>query len=393
LPKWKLMENAVSPIDKIKISKFIITTNNFTNGKEVKKFEDQWSEWLGCKYSLFVSSGSTANLLLVAAIKEKYNLKNGDKVLVPACTWVTNITPIIQLGLEPIFCDINLANFSFDEKQLIEISKVHPDIKVIFVTHLLGFAANNENYKKIFPDALIIDDVCESHGAKFSNGSKVGSDSLGATFSFYFGHHMTTIEGGMVCTNDEKLYDLMRMKRSHGMARESSFYEKYASENINIDKRFLFVTDGYNFRNHEICAALGQSQLKKINKIINKRKNNYKYFWNILNKYSELFYIPSIPDGNSNFCFPIIAKNKNTYERLKEELKKSEIEFRPIVGGNLLSHPFLKKYSMAIFKEKYNVYLIESQGLYVGNNQFLKNRTIKKLEKIFILLENYESIN
>jgi CDP-6-deoxy-D-xylo-4-hexulose-3-dehydrase len=387
------MENAISANDKIKILKFILFSNNFTNGKQVRKFEKQWSEWLGCEYSLFVSSGSTANLLLIAAIKEKYNLKDGDKVLVPACTWVTNISPIFQLGLEPVFCDINLDNFSFDEDQLNEISKIHTDIKVIFVTHLLGFAANNEIYKKIFPNALIIDDVCESHGACFDDGGKVGSDSLGATFSFYFGHHMTTIEGGMVCTNNKELYDLMKMKRSHGMARESYFYDKYASENENIDKRFLFITDGYNFRNHEICAVLGQSQLKRLNSVIEKRKNNYDLFCSILNKYSNLFYELSIPEGNSNFCFPMIVKNKIIYEKLKKYLDDADIEYRPVVSGNLLSHPFLKKYNMCINKNSYNVDVLENQGLYIGNNQFLKNKKIKEIEKIFNLLDNDESIN
>jgi CDP-6-deoxy-D-xylo-4-hexulose-3-dehydrase len=122
MSEWRLMENAITPLDRLRMAKFVITTKQFTNGKKVCEFEQAWNEWLGSKYSLFVSSGSTANLLLLAAIKEKYNLKNGDKVLVPACTWVTNVSPVIQLGLEPIFCDINLENFSFDESQLIEIS-------------------------------------------------------------------------------------------------------------------------------------------------------------------------------------------------------------------------------------------------------------------------------
>jgi CDP-6-deoxy-D-xylo-4-hexulose-3-dehydrase len=135
---------------------------------------------------------------LLLQLKEKYNLKNGDKVLLPADTWVTNVAPIIQLGLQPIFCDINMADFSFDKDNMKLIKSMHPDIKLIFVTHLLGFPADNSYYQELFPEAIIIDDVCESHGAVHPDGSKVGSKSVGSTFSFYFGHHMTTIEGGMV---------------------------------------------------------------------------------------------------------------------------------------------------------------------------------------------------
>jgi CDP-6-deoxy-D-xylo-4-hexulose-3-dehydrase len=196
--------------DRLKLAHFVLTTKKFTSGEKLKSFEHEWSQWLGAKHSLYVSSGSTANFLLVAAIKELHGLKEGDKVLLPACTWVTNVGPILQLGLQPVFCDINLQNFSFDLEDAKKISKKHKDIKLIFVTHLLGFSADNEKLKEIFPNALIIDDTCESHGCTDSAGNKRGSDSLGATFSFYFGHHMSTVEGGMISTNNTELYDLCK---------------------------------------------------------------------------------------------------------------------------------------------------------------------------------------
>ena len=158
--KWPLMKNSISFRDRIKLAKFVLTSDKFTQGQKVEEFEKSWSEWLGCKYSLFVTSGSTANFLLIAAIIEKYNLQPGDKVIVPACTWVTNINPIIQLGLTPIFCDIGLGDYSFDIANLKIIAKNIPDIKVVFVTHLLGIPAKVEEYKKILPNALFIDDVC-----------------------------------------------------------------------------------------------------------------------------------------------------------------------------------------------------------------------------------------
>ena len=192
--QWPLMKETITLIDKIKMVKFILSTKKFTNGAKVKEFENNWNTWLGSKYSLFVSSGSTANLLLLSAIKELYKLNDGDKVLVPACTWVTNVSPVFQVGLQPIFADINLKNFSFDLEECKKLKDKHPDIKVIFVTHLLGLPAEINKLKSIFPEALILEDVCESHGVESQPGVKYGADSLGATFSYYFGHHMTSIE-------------------------------------------------------------------------------------------------------------------------------------------------------------------------------------------------------
>ena len=230
---WPLMEETITLKDRLKMAAFILTSSRLTNGPKVRQLEEKWSEWLGVKHSLYVSSGSTANTLLVSSVKEHYGLKDGDKVLVPACTWVTNIAPIIQAGLEPIFCDINLKNYSFDEDELRYVAEQHPDIKAVFITHLIGLSSDVEKVREIFPKALILEDVCESHGVEGPGGKKRGRESIGSTFSFYFGHHITTIEGGMVSTNNSELYQLMRMKRSHGMAREASpeLFKQYCKEN------------------------------------------------------------------------------------------------------------------------------------------------------------------
>ena len=178
---WPLMKDCITAEDKTAMIDFITNAGRFTNGPMVKKFEQEWSEWLGCKHSLFVSSGSTANLLLVAAIKEKYNLKDGDKVIVPAVTWVTNISPIMQLGLQPIFCDVDPITFSFNENHLKTLASAHHDIKAVFVSHLFGIAADVDLYKSILPKAAFIEDVCESHGAKHGN-KKAGSIGLMSNF-------------------------------------------------------------------------------------------------------------------------------------------------------------------------------------------------------------------
>lgn len=377
---WPLMKDTITLSDRIKMAAFILTSSRLTNGPKVRQFEKEWSDWLGVKHSLYVSSGSTANSLLVSAVKELYQLKNNDKVLVPATTWMTNVAPIIQSGLTPIFCDINLKNFSFDVDQLKYIATQHPDIKAVFITHLIGLSSNVEKVREIFPNALILEDVCESHGVEDRNGKKRGVDSIGSTFSFYFGHHITTIEGGVVCTNNTELYELMRMKRSHGMAREASrdVFEIYKKENPNIDPAFLFMTDGYNFRNHEVCAVLGLSQIKKLDKNISIRRENFKYWWDEIYK-SEDYLIPEYQKGNSSFSFPIISKSQSACAELKDKLKSNGIEYRPIISGNLLLHPAFKKYELCTNKEVSNVSILHNNGLYVGNSQFVTKRQINRL--------------
>jgi len=382
--KWPLMKNSISFGDRLKLAKFVLTSNKFTQGKNVEKFEKQWSNWIGCKYSLFVTSGSTANFLLVASIIEEYGLKKGDKVLLPSCTWVTNINPIIQLGLKPIFCDINLENYSFDLDNLKTISENHSNIKLVFVTHLLGIPAQVEEYRKLFPEALFIDDVCESHGCLDVGGNKIGKDSLGATFSFYFGHHMSTVEGGMISTNSKELYDLMKMKRSHGLARVSDRFEHYQEQNPDIEKSFLFVSDGYNFRNTEFGAVLGISQLKRLDNFISIRRRAYDQFVMIMSsqKNKDNFYPIVYNRGNSCFCFPFICKTKETKLKLIELFNKYKIEYRPVVGGNLLRQPYLKKNVISGKRKNLNVDIIHENGIYIGNNQFVSKNDMDLLEKI-----------
>ena len=373
---WPLMKNCITQDDKESLIKFIRTSDKYTNGPKVREFEKLWSEWLGVDYSLFVSSGSTANTLLVSAIAEKYNLKRGDKVLVPAMTWVTNVAPVIQLGLEPIFCDVEPDTFSFDLEHLQKLSEEHKDIKVVFVTHLFGIPAPINEFKKIIPNAIYLEDCCESHGAEIYD-NKVGTQSEGSTFSFYFGHHMTTVEGGFVSTNDEELYELMRAKRSHGMARECSpeVFDKYKKKYPDVDERFMFVTDGYNLRNTEFGAVLGLSQLPRLDNIIKRRREICERFVAIIKEYGDKFYIPNFK-GNSSFCLPFILKNKNLKLKLQNYFEKNGVETRPLCSGNLLRQPFLKDYWKRDF---------------IGNNHLITDEDIDRLKKILdYFMEKYD---
>ena len=377
---WPLMKNCITEEDKKEMIDFISTADRFTNGPKVREFEAAWSSWLGCKHSLFVSSGSTANLLLVAAIKEKHNLQEGDKVLVPAMTWVTNVSPIIQLGLQPVFCDVDENNFSFDLTHLEDLANKHPDIKVAFVSHLFGIPADIDAYKNLLPNAVFIEDVCESHGAEYK-GKKAGTLSEGSTFSFYFGHHMTTIEGGFVCTDDEELFNLMKMKRSHGMAREASTqkYEEYKKQFPDVHPQFLFVTDGYNLRSMELNAVLGLSQIKGLDKAIERRREIYDRFINIL-KNKGGFHIPQV-EGNSSFCLPFICQNPEYKQKLEFYLQHHGVETRPLCSGNLLRQPFLEDYRLDINWQS-KVDFLHENGFFIGNNHLITDEECDKLEEI-----------
>lgn len=369
---WPLMDTAITESDKKSLINFINSTDRYTCGKKVKEFEDAWSKWLGCKYSLYVTSGSTANLLLMAAVKELYEIPNGSKVLVPACTWVTNVSPVFQLGLEPVFCDVDLERYSFDLDTLPE-----EDVRIVFITHLLGINSPVEALKKKYPNAVFLEDTCESHGVKAPNGMRRGSTGTGSTFSFYYGHHMTTIEGGIISTDNELLYELMKIKRSHGMARLLSphLYEIAVNENPNIDPSFLFLTDGFNFRNTELNAVLGLEQLKRLDHNIEMRRKNFECFMKHLDPMR--FYVPYNDPGNSSFALPFICKNKEDMPKLKTIFKELGVEYRPVVSGNLLLHPFLKKWRDTVSVPNANI--INDNGVYIGNSQFVTEDMIVKV--------------
>jgi len=371
------MHNSITWRDKYELIKFIVFSDRFTNGPKVREFEEAWSKWIGSKYSLYVSSGSTADYLLIASVKERFKIPDGAKVLLPACTWVTNVSPVLQCKLEPVFCDISLEHFSFDMEKLPK-----DNVAIVFVTHLLGIDAPMEALKERYPNAIFLEDICESHGVEGPHGvRRGGTSSTGSTFSFYYGHHMTTIEGGFVSTNDKELYELMRMKRSHGMAREMSpdYYKAAADKYPDIDSRFLFLTDGHNFRNTELGAVLGLSQLTRLDDSIAIRRLNFSFFVSELKQLEDHFYIPNDSRGNSSFCLPLICKDAKLMPRLKKAFEEAGIENRPIVGGNLLRQPFLAKYKHI---KAPNADILNDQGVYVGNSQFVTLEMVAKLIEI-----------
>lgn len=360
---WKLMPSEnLSVEDRQKLAQFIVETDKLTQGNHVKQFEKEWSKWQECNYSVFVNSGSSANLLLVKSMVDLY----GDGGMIcQATTWPTNVNPAIQLkGINFLqLCDNNLTNFGPDVNKLKHYIKTLKP-KYFFVTHVLGFNGLTQEILDICAEnnVHIIEDCCESHGAMLGQ-IKVGNLGQAGTFSFYYGHHMTTIEGGMISTNNEELYNLLIINRSHGLLREHPKKEYIETD---CDRRFTFLTDGFNFRNTEINAYLGCLQLPRLSTSIEIRNKNYNYF--ISNLDSKKYYTSFNSSGISSFAFPIISKSQDITQ-LKQNLTDAGIENRPFIAGNLFKQPYMKKQNM--YQDFPNSDLIHDNGMYLGNNQFI----------------------
>ena len=352
-----------------------------TQSKYVKLFEKKWSRWLGVKYSVFVNSGSSANLLTMSVLKILYRKR---EIILPTLTWVSDINSVIQNNFKPVFVDINPKNLCMSVDEIIK--KVNKKTLAIFMTHAQGF--NGLTSKLITflkkKKVLLIEDVSESHGATF-NKKKLGTFGKISNFSFYYAHHMSTIEGGMICTNDKKIYELAKILRSHGMAREANnlhFEKKMIKKYPKLSPKFIFLYPAFNLRNNEMGAVIGLNQLKSLNKNNKKRKENFKFFLELLDKskYRTNFLLK----GSCNYAFPVILKNKNFKSRsiFEKVLLKNKIEFRRgnAGGGNQLRQPYLQKFikntNFNNFKEVDHVHFF---GYYIGNYPSLTKNKIKKI--------------
>ena len=350
-----------------------------THGPNVRAFEDEWSKWLGVKYSIFVNSGASANLLTMAILKIRY--PEGGEIIVPSLTWISDIASVIQNGFTPVFVDIYPYTLGMKDEDV--LSKISSKTRAVFITHVQGFDALTDKLiaelkKRNIP---LIEDVCESHGAKHNN-DKAGSIGWISNFSFYYAHHMSTIEGGMICTNDELVYQQVRMLRSHGMVRESNdqtFREKYINENPELNPDFIFAFPAYNTRNTEIGGILGRSQLKRLDKMVEIRNDNLKTFLNTINvkKYRTDFKL----EGCSNYAFNLILQEPDVdfVKTLMSKMKENGIEFRrgSAGGGNQIRQPYLK----SIVPENHhlnfpNVEHVHFFGFYIGNFPDLKKEEV-----------------
>jgi CDP-6-deoxy-D-xylo-4-hexulose-3-dehydrase len=377
---WRLQENVISEADLVGLVDFIQHTKRFTQFSKVKEFETAFSRWQGCRYSVFVNSGSSANLLLVNALKELRGWRTGDEILVPAVTWPTTVTPIMQCGLEPVFVDASLTDLGLDCDQVAR--KISPRTRGIFVAHLLGFPADVKRLEQIIAgrDIAIIEDACESQGATI-DGRKVGSLGSAGTFSFYWGHHMTSVEGGMLCTNDEELYKVCVLKRSHGLARElpAEYHDALKERYRDIDFSFLFLTDGLNVRNTEFGAVLGLLQLDRLNEYIRIRNENYARFADLCDRYADDLLVLRSP-GVSSFVLPFLFRNGTRKRMFEQVIHDAGIESRPLISGNLLRQPFLRQYYDP--DDFANADFLHANAFYIGNNQFVTAERLAVLEAL-----------
>jgi CDP-6-deoxy-D-xylo-4-hexulose-3-dehydrase len=354
-----------------------------TNGPKVVEFEQKWSEWLGVKYSLMVNSGASANELTMLAVKFS---KGSGEVIVPPLTWSSDLSSVIFAGMKPVFCDINLKNLSFDMEELKKV--VTKNTKAIFVTHVLGLNALTDELIDFCKekDIVLIEDVCESHGATFKN-QKVGTFGLMSNFSFYFAHHMSTIEGGMICTNDNEIYQFCRAIRSHGMIREmtdDSVKERFYHLYPDLNKDFIFIGPGKNARSTEINAVIGLSQIKRLDSNNSKRIDNFNYFLSKLD--SSKYHTELDTEGQCNYAFIVIMKEPSMDNRdhIERTLKASGIEFRRGLsgGGNQVRQPFYRSLYKQIKNDLKNTDHVHSYSWYIGNYPSLGRESIDRLLQI-----------
>ena len=384
--KYPLMKNNILRSDLDELIKFLKQKDPIlTQSKNVRLFEKKWSEWLGVKYSVFVNSGSSANLLSIGVLKTEF--PKGGEIIVPTFTWVSDIVSIIHYGFTPKFVDIDLKNLSMSEKGIYK--KINKRTRAVFLTHAQGFNGLNKSILKKLKQKKIhlIEDVCESHGASFEN-KRLGSFGYISNFSFYYAHHMSTIEGGMICTNNRLVYEKARMLRSHGLVREIddlSLKNTYYKNHKDLNKQFIFALPGLNVRNNELGAVLGINQLKRLDKNIEKRNQNHIYFLSKINKYK--FYTEFDLTGSSNYAFNLIMKEKdiNFANKLMKNLTKNKIEFRrgSVGGGNQLRQPYLKEILKKNEAHKYPVTEhVHFFGFYLGNYPDLSKKSIDFICKI-----------
>lgn len=377
-----LMEDNIDREDVNSLVNFLNQTPipKLTNGPKVVEFENAWGQWLGTKYNLMVNSGASANELTILALNELY--EDGE-VILPPLTWISDVSSVIFSEFTPVFCDINLKNLSFDLEKLKKL--ITPKTRAIFLTHVLGINGLTDELLNICKENNIhlIEDVCESHGTTFK-GKKVGSYGFVSNFSFYFAHHMSTIEGGMICTNDERFYQICRALRSHGMIREmtnESMRNEIINKNPDLNKDFIFLRPSHNFRSTELNAVLGLSQLKKLDNNNSKRIDNFNYF---ISKLDSTKYITDIEmDGQCNYAFIVVLKESNHVTALNVELRLKEngIEFRRGMsgGGNQLRQPYMKKHFNINYDDFKVVDHVHNFSWYIGNYPGLQREKIDSL--------------
>lgn len=374
---------------KQKLCDFIMKSPQLSMEEKCLEFEEKFSKYQGRKYSVLFNSGSSANLALIQATLNLKLLDKGDNVGFSALTWSTNVMPLIQLGLNPIPIDVLLENLNVNSSNLLDVLD-KTNIKILFITNLLGFCGDLSDISRICKEKniVLLEDNCESLGSEHK-GIRLGNFGLASTFSFFVGHHMSTIEGGMVCTDDDSLYQMLLMVRAHGWARNLNDDSRDKLRKLNSISTFYdqytFYSLGYCLRPTELTGFLGVEQLKYIDEIIKKRSEQFLTF-NKCVKNSPDFYNLKLDHMNliSNFAYPLICKDEESFDKYLQKFNKNQIEIRPIVGGSMVEQPFFKDFlkSNGLNYSCPNAKKIHEKGFYFPNNPELSLEEITIISNI-----------
>ena len=368
--------------EEINAIKKLLTQNHFTMGECVKTFEAEFADYVGSKYAVLVNSGSSANLLAIAALfyTQKNPLQRGDEVIVPAVSWGTTYFPLQQYGMKVKFVDIDADTLNIDIARL--ESAITDKTKLLFAVNLLGNPNDFDELTRLCHahDILLIEDNCESLGAKHK-GKSAGTFGKLGTFSTYFSHHISTIEGGLVVTDDDELYHIMLSIRSHGWTRSLPKDNKVTTKgDRDFEESFRFVLPGYNIRASEITAVVGSEQLKKLPLFIENRRKNAAYFQSLFSNH-PFIRIQKESGDSSWFGFSLVLTGDLSALRnkLADFLGESDIECRPIVAGNFVDNDVIKYFNYEIFGELSTAKEIDRCGLYIGNHHFCLREEIEYL--------------
>jgi CDP-6-deoxy-D-xylo-4-hexulose-3-dehydrase len=374
-----LVEDTISNEDIENLIGWLKTNPKLTKGEKTVEFEKKWSEYLGVEYSVFLNSGSSANLAMIYSLLLSGRLKN-NTIIIPSVSWVTTVTPAIQFGMNPIMCDCDKENLGIDISHFKILIEKHKPSCVIIV-HVLGIPNHMNEIIDLCKenDIILLEDTCESIGSEYHD-KKLGTFGLMSSFSFYYGHHMSTIEGGMVSTNDEEIYHILLSIRSHGWDRDlpdkkmNHLRSKYSVNSFRA--LYTFYYPGFNLRATDLQAFIGLEQLKKIDYIVKKRNTNYNLYNELIS--NEIWKaIPPKHSYVSNFAFPLITENIND---LVNEFQNNDIECRPLICGSMNEQPFwYERYGKDYLP---NANKVHNYGLYIPNNPKLTETDIKLVSDI-----------
>lgn len=385
-PKIKLIKSTFYNEDETKqrLSDFIKSSAQLSMGEQCRQFEAAFSKLQGCKYTVLYNSGSSANLALIQALVNMGRLKKGHKVAFSAVTWATNVMPLIQLGLEAVPIDISHRTLNVHSAAFRQACDLEKDIKAFFISNILGLCGDIDSIASICKERgiILLEDNCESFGTVYK-GKKLGNFGLASTCSSFVGHHLSTIEGGMVCTDDNELAQMLKIVRAHGWDRSLSATEQLEMRRHHAIDSFYdlytFYDLGYNLRPTEITGFLGLRQVEIADVIVQKRFENFQRFHAAAQLNASLLPVTA---GNidvvSNFAYPVICNDCPNFRKSRERFLDNNVEIRPIVAGNITSQPFFKKYSDRTWRLP-EADLVHNQGFYCPNNPELGESELERL--------------